>query len=48
MADTKYTPRLKDEYNSRIKGALLGWHALMHAIADNDGQAVSTEEEGQP
>ena len=22
MADTKYTPRLKDEYNSRIKGVL--------------------------
>ena len=36
------------QYPSRIKCALLGWHALMHAIADNDGQAVSTEEEGQP
>ena len=36
------------QYPSRIKCALLGWHALMHAIADNDGQAVSTEQEGQP
>ena len=35
------------QYPSRIKCALLGWHALMHAIADNDGQPVSTEE-GQP
>ena len=36
------------QYPSRIKCALLGWHALMHAIASNDGQAVSTEEGGQP
>ena len=36
------------KYPARVKCALLGWHALMHAIADNDGQAVSTEEEGQP
>ncbi len=35
------------QYPSRIKCALLGWHALMHAIADNDGQTVSTEE-GRP
>ena len=34
------------QYPSRIKCALLGWHALMHAIADNgNGQSVSTEEE---
>ena len=34
------------QYPSRIKCALLGWHALMHAIADNDnGRSVSTEEE---
>ena len=33
-------------YPGRIKCALLGWHALMHAIADNgNGQSVSTEEE---
>ena len=36
------------QYPSRIKCALLGWHALMHAIASNDGAAVSTEQEGQP
>ena len=29
-------------YPSRIKCALLGWHALMHALADN-GATVSTE-----
>ena len=34
------------QYPSRIKCALLGWHALMHAIAGNgNGQGVSTEEE---
>lgn len=35
------------QYPSRIKCALLGWHALMHAIAENnDGAApsVSTED----
>jgi len=35
------------QYPSRIKCALLGWHALMHAIAqNNDGGAgsVSTED----
>lgn len=29
-------------YPSRIKCALLGWHALMHALASNDGGAAST------
>ncbi|MEO7855283.1 MAG: Fe-S cluster assembly sulfur transfer protein SufU [Rubrivivax sp.] len=29
-------------YPSRIKCALLGWHALMHALAD-DGATVTTE-----
>lgn len=36
------------QYPSRIKCALLGWHALMHAIASNDDASVSTEQEGQP
>ena len=34
------------QYPSRIKCALLGWHALMHAIAHNAGD-VSTEQ-GEP
>jgi nitrogen fixation NifU-like protein len=29
---------------SRIKCAMLGWHALMHAINDTDGGTVSTED----
>ena len=39
------------QYPSRIKCALLGWHALMHAIAQDgagDGVAVSTEQEPSP
>lgn len=28
-------------YPSRIKCALLGWHALMHAIAGQDGAAIT-------
>ncbi len=39
------------QYPSRIKCALLGWHALMHAIAQDgagDGAAVSTEQEPSP
>ena len=39
------------QYPSRIKCALLGWHALMHAIAQDgagDGAAVSTEQEPAP
>lgn len=31
-------------YPSRIKCALLGWHALMHAIAADTAGATSTEE----
>lgn len=32
------------QYPSRIKCALLGWHALMHAIAGRGSDPVSTEE----
>ena len=31
------------QYPSRIKCALLGWHALMHAIAGNQ-EAANTED----
>jgi len=34
------------QYPSRIKCALLGWHALMHAIAGQPADA--TTEEVQP
>ena len=35
------------QYPSRIKCALLGWHALMHAIAADPG-AATTEKESTP
>lgn len=31
------------QYPSRIKCALLGWHALMHAIAHHDASGLSTD-----
>jgi NifU-like protein involved in Fe-S cluster formation len=37
------------QYPSRIKCALLGWHALMHAIAGNgEPGAVTTEKDPTP
>ena len=30
------------QYPSRIKCALLGWHALMHAIAQDGGDSIET------
>lgn len=32
------------QYPARIKCALLGWHALMHALVDEAGGEASTEE----
>jgi nitrogen fixation NifU-like protein len=32
-------------YPSRIKCALLGWHALMHALAEGDGRSAETTTE---
>ncbi len=33
-------------YPSRIKCALLGWHALMHALSDADAAAPGTQDTG--
>jgi nitrogen fixation NifU-like protein len=35
-------------YPSRIKCALLGWHALMHALQEQPAGAIATTEEGTP